>query len=511
MIRVIDSVERLQNVLNSDIQTADAEEIILKLNINEYTEPVKRALVRCAEKYLEAGFVPQIKIQSNNLEYSIGDFENIVELDAELSEKGIETKFIDMSEEYSVDESLNAFLKCREYADYVNSTNASPFEKYLMIYRYLTTLVYKENEESPLKARQLISVMNSDDIVCVGYSKLLKYLCNAVGIECETQKQKVYTKGSSRVGVHQTNVVYIKDEKYGIDGYYYADSCWDSIKRNKEPFMRYNYALLPIEDVNHIKNKRFEFFPSTAALYSDKALEEMFLSKEARKEHSKKFGFEYKEKPLPEFFREANSTGSKLVEVSKKVKQMFIEAGVPSDYLSLKNRKSFPTCFYPEVFIALMSVEPPEIGMANLYIDAIKQTIGKEIGYDEDIAFTKYQYPYGYDDIYAEFDKFAEGDFNFNIWDIADYYESLDYLKEFDSFITAARKSSTPVSKEVFENAIINSLLLEGVEEKYAKSQAERAMQNSERRAEKIFDRLASNCFTTSMIERRRQKADEKL
>jgi uncharacterized membrane protein len=62
-----------------------------------------------------------------------------------------------------------------------------------------------------------------------------------------------------------------------------------------------------------------------------------------------------------------------------------------------------------------------------------------------------------------------------------------------------------------FENAIINSLLLEGVEEKYAKSQAERAMQNSERRAEKIFDRLASNCFTTSMIERRRQKADEKL
>ena len=32
MIRVIDSVEKLQNVLNSDIQTADAEEIILKLN-----------------------------------------------------------------------------------------------------------------------------------------------------------------------------------------------------------------------------------------------------------------------------------------------------------------------------------------------------------------------------------------------------------------------------------------------------------------------------------------------
>ena len=33
--------------------------------------------------------------------------------------------------------------------------------------------------------------------------------------------------------MHQTNVVYIKDEKYGIDGYYYADSCWDSIKKNK--------------------------------------------------------------------------------------------------------------------------------------------------------------------------------------------------------------------------------------------------------------------------------------
>ena len=367
MIRVIDSVEKLQTILNSNIQTVETEEIILKLNINEYTEPVKRALVRCVEKYLDAGFVPSIKIQSNNLEYSVSDFENIVEMDAELAGKGVSTSFVDMSEEYSVDESLNAFLKCKDYADYVNGTNASPFEKYLMIYRYLTTLVYKENEEAPLKARQLISVMNGDDIVCVGYSKLLKFLCNAVGIKCETQKLKTHTKGSSRVGIHQTNVVYIKDDKYGIDGYYYADSCWDSIKRNKEPFMRYNYALLPVEDVKHIKNKRFEFFPSTAALYSDRALEEMFLSKEARKEHSRKFDFEYQAKKLPEFFRDANSAGSKLVEISKQVKQMFIDAGIPADYLSKKNRETFPTCFYPEMFIALMSAEPPEVGMANLY------------------------------------------------------------------------------------------------------------------------------------------------
>ena len=510
MIRVIDSVEKLQGILNSDIQSADAEEIILKLNINEYTEPVKRALVRCAQKYLDAGFVPQIKIQSNNLEYTVSDFENIIELDAELGEKGISTKFIDMSEEYSVDESLNAFLKCKEYADYVNNTNASPFEKYLMIYRYLTTLVYKENEESPLKARQIISVMNSDDIVCVGYSKLLKYLCNAVGIKCETQKLKVYTKGSSRIGIHQNNFVYIKDEKYGIDGYYYADSCWDSIKRNKEPFMRYNYALLPVEDVNHVKNKKFEFFPSTAVLYSDRSLEEMFLSKDARKEHSKKFDFEYKAKPLPEFFRQTNSTGSRLVEISKQVKQMFIEAGIPSDYLSLKNRQSFPTCFYPEMFIALMAAEPPEVSMVNLYLDTIKQTIGKEIGYDENLPFTKYQYPYGYDDIYEEFDKFAEGDFNFNIWDISDYYETLDYLKQFDGFITAARSSSVPVSKEIFETAVVNSLLLEGLDKKHATFQAAKAMDFSERRAEGVFDKLASNCFSVSMIERRRQKAGEK-
>ena len=80
MIRVIDSVEKLQGILNSDIQSADAEEIILKLNINEYTEPVKRALVRCVQKYLDAGFVPQIKIQSNNLEYTVSDLKILLNL-----------------------------------------------------------------------------------------------------------------------------------------------------------------------------------------------------------------------------------------------------------------------------------------------------------------------------------------------------------------------------------------------------------------------------------------------
>lgn len=506
MVRVIDSIERIESLLAADVQNVQDEEVIFNLSINEYTEPVARALVRCAQKYINAGFVPSFKIQVKNFDYTANDFENLINLESSLGEMGVDLKFTEFEEEYSVDEALSAFFKCDDFANFVKQTNASPFEKYLMIYRYLTSMVYKENDEHPLKARQLISVMNSNDIVCVGYSKLMKYLCNAVGIKCETQKLKIFKKNSSRVGVHQTNIVYIKDDKYGIDGYYYADSCWDSIKKNKEPFLKYLLALVPVNDVQHIKDKKFEFFPSTAALYDCRAIEEMLFSKEARKELSKKFDFEFQEPGLPEYFRETNSTGSRLVQLSNQVKQMFIDAGIPADYLSKKNAESFPKAFYPEFFIALMAKEPPETNMVNFYLNQIKNSYGKQVECDDGMAYTKHQYTYGYDDIYREFDNFADGDFNFNIWDIGDYYESIDYVKAFDEFMAQARETSTPISMDTFGAAVYNSLLAEGVEERYARVQAERAMESSMKKAERFFDIMASNCFTKAAIEKRKQK-----
>ena len=150
---------------------------------------------------------------------------------------------------YSAEELLSATAKAKLFVNQIkNLKDASPFEKYMMIYKYVANHVYKLNEETNGKSRDLISVLNGDDIVCAGYANLLKWLCNEVGIECETQDVVVDKS------LHRNNRVYIKDEKYGIDGWYFVDSTWDAISKRPFKDITYNYCLVPISDVKYIVN-----------------------------------------------------------------------------------------------------------------------------------------------------------------------------------------------------------------------------------------------------------------
>ena len=58
---------------------------------------------------------------------------------------------------------------------------------------------------------------------------------------------------------HKTNLVYIKDKKYEIDGLYYADSCWDSsIKKVGKMFPSFNYCLVNAQQVRNMPNNTIE-------------------------------------------------------------------------------------------------------------------------------------------------------------------------------------------------------------------------------------------------------------
>ena len=405
-IKLVDSAGKIQKLLDAEIFEADGENIIFSLNLNPYSETDISMFIQCLQKYLNKGYIPRVNVNAEEFDFTISDFEEFIKLEKFTDDNGLELKFTDKSESYTLDESLYAFIKSKEFADYVNSTEASPFEKYLMVYRYLTSYIYQENHENYAKSRQLISILNSNDIVCVGYSKLLKYLCNSVGIDCEVQNLQIYTKNTDHVGGHQNNIVYIKDEKYGIDGYYYADACWDSIKKNKEPFLRYNYALLPLEDAGHFKNKKFNFYRSTAALYGNDVYEDMLLKSDVCKDVEEKFNFHIEKKALPLFFREANIEGSKLSNVAKQVKDMLINEGVPSDYLSMNKASSHPTCFYPEFFMAMMVIEPPRMDIVENNMKRLKEYLNSNYKLNQELSYAKYQHIYGYDPVRSSADNY---------------------------------------------------------------------------------------------------------
>ena len=503
---VLEDTLQLQSFLEREMIDVYAVEILLDIKLESYDKPTYDLIVKYVNKLIGLGYIPKIKIDFNNFDYTVRDFETFIELEDFAKNQGIEVGFFEDNTEFKLDETLSAYIKCKSFAEYIKQTNASPFEKYLMIYRYITSFVYQENTEKPKNSRRIISVMNSTDIVCMGYSKLLQYLCKEAGIFCETQNLDVYNEKTKKNGSHQNNIVYLKDEKYGIDGLYYVDSCWDSIKTRKEPFLQYNYALLPLGDVFKFSDKKLHIYSDLSALYSDEIFHEMLIENSICKKTAKKLGLNYREMTeVPSYFRDFRKNGNKLFDVTVFVEQMYKDAGIKPDFYDVKKHGEIPRMFYPEFLIALACAVPPQIQKMKEVLSYMVafQDEGYEAIKDEALLPSK-SHTYGYDDIYEEFASFRDGGQNLNIWDMESYYESVEFLKEFKNIVAGVRASSVPISPEVFEEGIKNSLLIEGYDEKHASVQTKRSMAKSMRRAELIFNNDATNCFSVSALKRRK-------
>ena len=140
---------------------------------------------------------------------------------------------------YSLDELIKMDTFLDKIINKLKESSLSPLEKYLYVYRYLINHQYKQepDEENAYLSRDLISIVNGDYIVCEGYSKLMEYLLDNLGIKSFKQTLSVSFRN------HMNNLVYIYDQKYQVNGLYYADSCWDASGKYL------TFCLLPLSDV----------------------------------------------------------------------------------------------------------------------------------------------------------------------------------------------------------------------------------------------------------------------
>lgn len=132
---------------------------------------------------------------------------------------------------------LNEFISMREtlnyYKELIESSNLSPIEQIAFAYDLIKSFKYKEVEDENDKSnsREIHSIIRDGKIVCVGYSVFLAQLLNELGIESYAVSATVPVKneqGEINNFGHQRNIVNVKDDKYGIDGYYAFDATWDS-------------------------------------------------------------------------------------------------------------------------------------------------------------------------------------------------------------------------------------------------------------------------------------------
>jgi len=123
------------------------------------------------------------------------------------------------------------------------AVNLSPLEKYIYAYNIVKSYKeYKECKKNKIYARQLYRVLFNNYIVCVGFSAFLSDLLSKLNIN--NKRLSVMVDSDEIKNMYQINherlYVYLKDEKYKINGYYLSDPTWD----NNLKFDLYTFMLI---------------------------------------------------------------------------------------------------------------------------------------------------------------------------------------------------------------------------------------------------------------------------
>lgn len=201
--------------------------------------------------------------------YTPEDMEKLITLNNKLvlqgMEKGIvfdEFRFIrsvdDYNEAWNIDDVVKANKNVDNLAANIKKMNLSPFETMMFIHSYLTkNFAYAEGRTE--ECRVMPGIIKSGKIVCSGYASFVKTIVDKLNmptLKCDLVGCELYKKSLTydMEGGHCHNLIKIYDEKYGIDGYYIEDACWDAKIKNFEKGRGFSHCLYPISDLEHIKD-----------------------------------------------------------------------------------------------------------------------------------------------------------------------------------------------------------------------------------------------------------------
>ena len=127
--------------------------------------------------------------------------------------------------------------------------NLSPFEKISYVYSWLTDRVYNENQFDFINSDHFVHPLTSNKIVCTGFSNIFIETLKKMGISAIQLTENVLSQKTN----HVSCMVYIKDDKYNIDGYYYFDPTWDSRKDKLENNQKLKYFAVAPQQLSVIK------------------------------------------------------------------------------------------------------------------------------------------------------------------------------------------------------------------------------------------------------------------
>ncbi|MBP3921052.1 MAG: hypothetical protein J6D28_05760 [Bacilli bacterium] len=236
------------NTLDDELQymylISDRAEVQI-INNSKNDEEYINNLFRIIKMYnkLNKNFLLSFEIEHRR------DLHNFIPILKTCSEKNLKITCDNI--EYTINDYLIENEKLKSLVTNIKESNMSQLEKYFAVYNIVKKFKpYNENEKNLDQARKIKYILDNEYMVCVGYSTLLLELLNIVGIEAYlygTVVSKYDDKANlENSGGHCRTIVNIKDDKYGIDGYFIADATWDNHKNIDDT---YDYALRPFNSM----------------------------------------------------------------------------------------------------------------------------------------------------------------------------------------------------------------------------------------------------------------------
>ena len=389
----------------------------------------------------------------------------------------------------------------QKVVDEIKSHGGSPFEKFIEIYQFVTSHVYKENEQKRYASRDLISVLNGDDIVCVGFASMLKHMCTQVGIECSIVKCDNLKEDGEMSASHACNMVYLKDSKYKIDGYYHVDATRDAIKNEKDKYKNYNFCLVPISDMEKtIKKSRYRDEMET--IYHSNETEmfyELFKDSVQVEKGLRFFGLDYEKRiqvDNKKYRRDRKDAINKLTSILRDKK-------IPSDfYMVMKNT---PVIMHPYSLMALCfdyeankDVIDFSLNQMKVYYDALKDK-----NKPSEKAFVEIDNVYEFldDELYSDYSDIEYKTAALCVLKSKNIRLLLEKSKE-------VREGGKPISLKKYAKAIKFSQMNAGRNEDDAENFAKLALKHSVKRSVEKFEETASNVFRTKAQELLLQNGD---
>ena len=145
-------------------------------------------------------------------------------------EYNLKIEYNNSYEKITADEFITMRATLDYYKSLIEDKNLSPLEKATFGYDIIKSFVYNEVKEDENKSisRNIHSIIESGNIVCVGYASFYAELMKEIGINGYEFGTIVPIDGEN-IG-HARVLLKIDDPKYGIDGTYAFDPTWDSAR-----------------------------------------------------------------------------------------------------------------------------------------------------------------------------------------------------------------------------------------------------------------------------------------